>query len=295
MVRPFVMRRTSLSPPLSAALAAAAGGADRRPLYDLLCRASWLPGTNANLPLAKAFGEDCAAIGAPVDPLVVAMATLDADEAPGGGELEFLPMCGVAAVGARAAKDAGARAAMLAVLHGAADDLRYRVRAVVPPALASIGAAAGASLFGDLEPWLDGYFHAAAVLLALSDPAWLTKIDEPTAALLALDRAFALARDANRATSRYPGHKALVEALTTAPAAIAMRLGVPAFDLFVRWADAKDPAMRDVVAKCVASSQMRSRFGAEVARVRAALDATAKAPRDPSRIVQGMRGRGRRK
>jgi len=289
------MRRTSLSPPLASALSAAAGGGDRRPLYDLLCRASWLPGTNANVALAKAFADDCAAIGAPADALAVAMARLDADEAPGGTELEFLPMCGVAAIGARAAKDERARPAMLAELHTAADDLRFRVRAMVPTALAGVGGAAGSALIGDLEAWLDGYFHAAAVLIALADPGWSARIDDPAAVTLALDRAFTLARDANRAASRYPGHKALVEALTTAPAALAMRFGVPVFDLFVLWADATDPAMRDVVAKLVASSQMRARFGAEVARVRAALDASTKAPRDPTRIVQGTRGRGRRR
>ena len=78
---------------------------DEQALYDKLTRASWLPGKEANLELAAAFGAACAAKGPAVDSFIRVMALLDADAAPGGTELEFLPMCGVAALGARAAGD----------------------------------------------------------------------------------------------------------------------------------------------------------------------------------------------
>ena len=67
-----------------------------------------MPGARANDRLAEAFAEACAGRGALVDPLVFAMARLSADEAPGATALEFLPVCGLLAIGWRGAADAAA-------------------------------------------------------------------------------------------------------------------------------------------------------------------------------------------
>src|SRR5262245_18508366 len=135
---------------------------DAGPLYAILERASRLPGTKPNIEYAKTFA---ASLGPDAESLAVSLATIDADYARGGTAAEFIPMCGVLAVGdlARAEADDRKRAHLLAVLHDAAEDLRFRVREMVPLALVRIGER-HASLVGDLEPWMDGYFHAAAVL-----------------------------------------------------------------------------------------------------------------------------------
>ena len=104
--------------------------------------------------------------------LALAMARLTADEAPGATALEFLPMCGVQALGVRAAADPTVRGAFLRELHARADDLRFRVRDAVVDALARIGEATGDALVADVASWMDGYFHAAAVLRALERDAW---------------------------------------------------------------------------------------------------------------------------
>src|SRR5438045_2907879 len=76
---------------------------ERRALWAFLARASHLPGPRANERLMEHFAEVAAGRGRRADDVVVEMATLDADIARGGTEYEFVPMCGVLAVGARAA------------------------------------------------------------------------------------------------------------------------------------------------------------------------------------------------
>ena len=82
---------------------------DPRPLYSELARLSGLPGPRANMGVLDAFAGECALRGERVDGVLIALAKLDADHAPGATPLEFLPMCGVAGIGARAALDASAR------------------------------------------------------------------------------------------------------------------------------------------------------------------------------------------
>ncbi len=273
--------------------AALAGKPDA--LYGQLAVASGLPGTRANLAVADAFATECAARGAAADRLLFAMAALSADDAPGASAREFLPMCGVIGLGARAALDPRVRAKALAAIHDASEDLRFRVREAAVRALARVGAAAGAALARDVASWMDGYFQAAAVLVALADPAWTNAIDDPADALDRLDEAFALARDAPRAAARWPGRKALVEALGLAPAALAARFGVPVFDRMIAWSNIEQPELREAIENNLKGAKLASRYADEVARVRAALEASLKAPRDAARIVKGMRGRGKKR
>ncbi len=264
------------------------------PLYDLLARASGLPGTRINRGILDAFSVECAARGKKVDRLVREMIQLEADRAPGGTELEVLPVCGVYAVAARAVSEPTTRKAALGLLHDASDDFRFRVREAVPVALASIGQPIGDTLLHEVGEWMDGFFHAAAVLLAIATPSWLGTLKEEALVLERLDQGFSLLRNATRASSRYPGYKALVDALLIAPREVAIRFGTPAFDQLVAWTKEKDPALRDLIHKAVESPKITGRFSSEIVRVKAALKGTDPLPRDPTLKVQGTRGRGRK-
>jgi hypothetical protein len=268
---------------------------DTRPLFGLLARASGLPGVRANAAMVTEFARAAAAHGAAADQLLVRMATLDANEAPGATELEFLPVCGVAGAGQRAADDPGVRGKMLAVLHDAAEDLRFRVRDEVAAALGRIGERVGDALAEELVPWMDGYFQASAVLRGLAHPGWLAALRSVERVVGLLEAAFALARDAERSAARYPGHKALVEVLGTTPGVVAMRFGVPVFDMLERWASVKDPVLREVVGRNVEGSRMTGRYANEVARVRGALEKATPGRRDPRTDVGPTRGRGRKR
>jgi hypothetical protein len=269
-------------------------------LNDLLTRGSRLPGARMNEDLAEAFAQACRTKGAAADAVALGLARLSADLAPGGTAAEFLPVCGVYALGARAASDPRERARFVGELHARADDLRFRVRDAVVEALARVGAAAGDDLVRDVASWMDGYFHAAAVVRALEEEGWLSSIRDAQTVVERLDQAFVLVRDAPRSAARWPGHKALLDALATAPAAIASRLGVPILEMLARWAETRDPALREVVAAAIRSKRLAGRLGTEVRRVEAALQASKAAPRNPdhdhgpSRDRSKNRKRGRR-
>ncbi len=282
-------RTSALSRAVDAAIARKPGD-----LYALLARGSWLPGVRPNLPLAERFAQECVARGALADDLLTGLATLDADHAPGATELEFLPMCGVLAAGARGATDASSVPRMLGTLQEAAEDLRWKVRDVVPTALARIGASRGEALLEDVAPWMSGFFPAAAVLRAVARNEWLPRIGSPELLLSRLDEAFLLARDADRSAERYPGYKALVLALGTTPGIVAARFGRPVFDLLVGWSGVKEPVLREAIGNSVEGSRLGRRFGEEVLRVKKALEQSAPVPRDPRSYVGPTRRRGRR-
>lgn len=279
---------------LTAAFEEALAGKPER-LFVQLGNVSGLPGTRANVAVAQAFANECVARGKAADELAFDMATLHADVAPGASPREFLPMCGVLAIGGRAAVDPSLRKKTIAVLHEAAEDLRFRVREAVPLALAKIGGAMGDALVRDVASWMDGFFQATAVLLALAHPAWLPSIDRADEVIARLDEAYELAKKAPRAAARYPGRKALVEALAVAPSAVAARFGVPVFDALARWSSTEMPELRDAIAANLRAGNLASRYAAEIERVRAALDASVPPPRDPTLIVKGMRGRGKKR
>jgi hypothetical protein len=261
-------------------------------LFDLLARGSRLPGIHANDALAEAFAQLCRGRGRTADEVVLALVHLSPDQAPGATPLEFLPVCGAMALGTRAAGDPSVRARFLSELHALADDPRFRVRDAVVAALMKIGEAAGDPLVRDVASWMDGYFHAAAVLRALGEPAWLGTLASHDAALARIDEAFALARDAPRAAARYPGHKALLEHLARTPGRLAVRFGVPVFDVLVRWAATKDPVMREVPQAVLRDTKLASRFSPEIRRLRAALDASLPPPRNPDHDFGPTRRRG---
>jgi hypothetical protein len=261
---------------------------------------SGLPGPRMNLALALEFAEACVQIGPKADALALELAKLPPDEARGASTKEFLSVCGVLAVCARGtvAKENATRDLALAVLEERADDPRFRVRDAVPIGLAHLGSRMGDALLDRVEHWMDRYFHAAAVLLALSQPIWLETIsvEDYYAPINYLHDAFVLAHEAPRSAVRYPGHKALVAALKTAPMAFARRFGVPVFDRLMIWAEhVKVPEMREVILANLEDSQLKRPFREEIKSIRAAVEASKKPPRDPTRLIEGMRSRGKKR
>jgi hypothetical protein len=287
------------SGPLGRALDEAIAG-HRATLDALLARGSRLPGTRANDSLADSFAQECRARGAPADGVALALARLNEEEAPGATALEFLPVCGILALGTRAANDEGVRARFVLELHAHADDLRFRVRDAVVDALARTGARAGDWLLAEVGPWMDGYFHAAAVVRALTRESWLGALHDAAPVTARLDEAFERARDAPRAAARYPGRKALVEAIGLGLGPIGVRFGAPIFEMLARWGATADPELRELVATTLEDKRLENRFGPELVGVRAALDKSRPPVRNPdhdhgpSRDRSGARRRGRR-
>jgi hypothetical protein len=252
-----------------------------------------------NLDVALAFSQDCARLGPKVDPLIFRMAKLTPEEARGASPMEFLVVCGILAVGARVAADDQSHWAdeALALFEAKADDLRFRVRDAVPLALAMMGSKMKGELVTRTVPWMDRYFHAAAVIRALAEPLWLETFTarDADSAIDLLHVAFLLCHDAPRSAVRYPGHKALMEALASAPRAVAKRFPQKMFERFITWATyVTVPELRDVILTNISGPELKKTWGHEIARVRDAIEQGKKPPRDPTLIRHGTRGRGKK-
>lgn len=269
-------------------------------LYRQLELQSGLPGPRVNMNLGMAFAHECARLGPKVDELTYAMANLPPDEARGASGKEFLGVCGVLGIGARAmtAKEDAVRDRALALLEEKADDPRFRVRDAVPVALAMLGSKMKGELGDRVEPWMDRYFNAAAVIRALAEPIWLETFghDDYHQPINLLHAAFVLAHEAPRSAFRYPGHKALVEALGTAPKAIARRFSQQMFDRYAIWAEyVKVPELREAILQNIDDTQMKKPFRDEIKHIKELVEISKGPPRDPTIIRHGTRGRGKKR
>ena len=280
---------------LLTALEVAQKGGSTDKLYRELMTASGLPGTRANIALANALADECARRGKPMDALLTKMAGISADEMPGGSPMEFIPMCGVLAWGARGASDPKVRREALTLLHESADDLRYRVREAVILSLVRLGAVMGDELVTEVEPWMDGFFHAANVLTALSDPAWRNETHEAGPVIARLHEAAQLIYNATRSAMRYPGYKALLDALRNTPSLLAARHGGAVLDEVHRWTSLGNVDLREASTAAVRDEKTKSRFMDAVNEIHKARDAAVPVPRDGKKVDLPTRKRGKRR
>jgi hypothetical protein len=286
------MSRVILDPAFERGLTDARSGKEDA-IVRFLRLHSGLPGPRANLILAHAFGE--ALMG---DTSLKAMCDrwlrTPGDDAPGGTDLEFLPLCAVYAYAAWGARYPKQRKEAFRRLRDAADDLRFRVRDAVSQGLATIGAAAPEETLAELSGWTDGFLYAANMLEALGETRFLDATHDAEAVAALIDAAFELAIQAPRSAERYPGYKSLIAALAVTPGRAAVRHGAPVFDVLVRVSKAKEPMIREAVMKSISQNKVASRFTADAERVREALAATAPVRRDPTTYVGKTRGRGKK-
>jgi hypothetical protein len=274
--------------------AAVAGPVDK--LYQELAKASGLPGPRANVPLANAFADECVRRGRAVDQLLTKMSELHPDHATGGSPFEFVVMCGVLGLGARGAADQKVRARALTLLHASADDLRFRVRDAVVISLERLGAVMGDALVEEVAGWMDGFFHAANVLTALSHPMWLDVTHDADAIVARLHEAAELVLNAPRSSMRYPGYKALLDALRAAPGPLSSRHGVRVLDEVHRWTTLGNVDLREAATAAVKNTKTESRFGDAVAKIRESRDANIPAPRDGKKVeFRPTRRRGKKR
>jgi len=146
-----------------------------------LLAGSHLPGPRANLELLDAAGDVLTRDEA------LGLAALTPAEAPSGTALEFLPCCGLVAVG-RLVADGDA--SLVGLLRTAANDERWRVREGVAIALQRWGDAAVATMIAAIEPWTGGtLLEARAAVAAICEPRLLRSRASAAAAVRVLDAA----------------------------------------------------------------------------------------------------------
>ncbi len=286
---------------LRAALATALAGRTG-PLENLLCRHGG-HGTRPNLRLAAAFGAEMATRPEAVSGLLEQLGANDA--APDTPQV-FLPIA--AAFGwvgrLRADREAGSAWIALAALAG---DERIPVRLGTLDALGSFARAGGAgALVARARDWLAiqdrevGFGAAGVVVEVFADRQALAALDDPMLLLDYLSQAIAAVADAPRAAERSDARRRLLLALPKTLRAVT--IGFSTAHRGASWLEnacrnARHPDVRAALSNAIlALGDKSSGQGAALARqLRAALEGSAKPPRDPTRIRPGAaRGKSSR-
>ncbi|NUP09309.1 MAG: hypothetical protein HOW73_24925 [Polyangiaceae bacterium] len=265
---------------IEAALTTALEGGSTKLLFDLLDRASGMPGPRPHTDVLRAFGARIAAEKGAGEEILAELLE---------SKKTSLFYVGVMVLAERAIKSGEKRA--LGQLMDLAEDERKERRDAITDALVIVLAARSDEGARVVRPLADGYLHAYVALEALTNARVLEKLSESDSVLGLMSDAFASADEAPRAADRSQGLRLL-------------RLGFPKqiARASVRFADTADwlkerldwprPDTREVVAEAIRG--LRKVLGeAEADRLRIELEGNAKPPRDPSRIVKGTRKRSR--
>lgn len=180
----------------------------------------------------------------------------------------------------------------LSDLQELAEDPRHLVRLGIVEALRMRIAEVGEPAVHELAAWTDGYLQAHVALEALADRTLLNALAAAGPVLARLDEAFRLADESPRAAERAQGMRTLRQGLPAQIGVFAAR-----YPETLQWLERKTrsarPETREVVALSIAALRRAVVSDVEAERLSALLGASGKPPRDPSRIVDGTRKRGR--
>jgi hypothetical protein len=220
---------------------------------------SALPGPRANLELLDAAGDVLSRDDA------LRLAVLSPDDAPSGTALEYLPCCGVVAVGRLVVEgDLG----LVPLLRAAASDPRWRVRESVAIALQRWGDADAAAMFAAVGPWTsESLLEARAAVAAVCEPRLLraeARVRDACGVLDAATRLLAATPVPRGEPGRVLG-AALGYGWSVAIAA-GPSLVLPAFEA---WADSPDKDIRRLVRENLTKSRFAKAAPEAVARLAA--------------------------
>lgn len=265
---------------IEAALEEALAGGSTRVLFELLDRASGMPGPRPRIEVLTAFGARIASLGAPGRELEEALF------AAGKASLFYVAIMSLAA---RASKK-GEKTALKALVDLGDETVKERRDAVIE-GLALALAARGDEAARLVAPHADGYLHAFVALEALTKNRVLEKLSEAASVLDLLGDAFLRADEAPRSSDRTQGLRLLRQGFPAQIARAAVRFP-EAVDFLRERAAWQRPDTREVIAETI--DKLRKVLGeAEADRLRGALNDSAPVPRYAARIVQGTRKRSR--
>jgi hypothetical protein len=241
-----------------------------------------------------AVGRWLSEAGEPARGVVANLCAVNAQQAPAGTVMEYLPMVGAFCLAARYA--AGKRRDdTLDQLRSLAEDSRHAVRDAVVRALGEMSRDAADDLIIALGRWTDGYLSASVSLSALAHRAWLDRVRSSRPLLDRFDEAFSLVEEAPRADQRSQGFRTLVKTLSETPAAVMARFPTDTIEWLESRAATPNVDLRDSVETLIKKARARGHAIGELEGVEQQLDAGAKPRRDPKTYVGPTRRRGSRR
>lgn len=209
-----------------------------------------LPGSQANLELAKAFAR----VGTLMD--FKKYIRLDYEQAPENTPDEFLTFCGVVGYGQYLSKyhDGG----LVMQLRESANDPRWRIREAVVLALQIIGEKNIARLTGYSKSWIEGtYLEQRAVIVAICDPDLLTDREVCLIALELLDWATATMVEYDDQQSE--GYQILQEALNYCWSVTVAALPEKGKPMMERWIRENHPVVNKIIRENLKKDRLLSK------------------------------------
>jgi hypothetical protein len=272
-----------------------------RALRELLARHGGLPSPRPNLELAAAFGEEVARHGLRARRLLEALAS---DESSAERAEAFLPVAAAFGFASLAIGEED-EASSLRALFELASDERPPVRLGARSALSQLGTRRkdGADrLVACFIAWTEAedrearWWAEGVALELVAERKPMMGLSEPAQLFEVLERILGDLEGAPRAAQRSAARRRAMNVLPdTLAAVVGMLRGGDAW-LEGRCAEARDPELRQAFAATI--ERLRKRGSGEKAEtlraLEAALAASAKPPRDPTRSHERS-GRGRRR
>ncbi len=249
---------------------------DEALLERVLLDGSGLPGPRANLELAAvaADGFEQRADDPAAWSLAVRWSAVDAASAPVNHRREFLPFCGILALGAMHARaDAARRAQIHAALTRAANDPRWRMREAAAMAAQRIGGHDFDAVQALVRTWVStGQPELLrASLAALADAPLLAADGRAAFALEMADLACEAYAAGDSSTRNEEPWRILRKGLEYAPSVFVAAAPAPGFALLRRWAESRQPDIRKIVVANLRKTRLARAFPDEVEAVGQAL------------------------
>ena len=250
-----------------------ASRAQRQALLSLLQENSGLPGPRANLELAYSFARAAASLNLQEWQwdLVLGMAGTSPTKAPANTPKEFLPVCGLLALGALYAEGLPRprKRSALAAIRRAASDPRWRTRESAAMALQLIGEKDLDALQEIVEQWLPeaSLLERRAIIAGLAHPPILG--DAPFA-LFSLDVSRTIVRDLSRQgaeSRRGEDFRVLRQGLGYALSVFAEKSPEEGFALLREMASKGDPDLTWIVRENLKKKRLTGKYAAQVEAV----------------------------
>jgi hypothetical protein len=259
-------------------------------LLDFLRANSNLPGPRGNLELAQSFAR---AVG---DmhleewqwQVLLDMASTSLAEEPANSVQEYIPFCGLLAIGAQYGNGLPRprRRTALAALWSAASHTRWRVREGVAMGLQLAGEQDPAALRATVTDWLPraGYLEMRAVAASLAHPPLL---GDPDFALFCLETSRTILAEVARAdpgVRRDESFRVLCKGMGYALSVFVAHAPADGFALLRKSAAVQDRDVAWIVRENLTKKRLTGPFPGEVKKVEAiAAEAGAAGPSSPAR------------
>lgn len=245
----------------------------KKALFDLLEKSSGLPGPRANLELMYSFARSVASMNLQEWQweVIVEMASISPSKAPVNTPKEYLPVCGIVAMGALLAEGLPRprKRAAMGALRKAASDPRWRTREGAAMALQLIGEKDPSALRDIVSQWLPGAspLEMRAIAAGLAHPPLLGDADF---ALFCLETSRAILREAARipaASRRGEEFRVLRQGLGYALSVFVEKRPREGFQLLEETASSGDPDLSWIVRENLKKNRLAGKYRDDVTRV----------------------------